>query len=288
VNEAFEELTGFSFADSVGQNCRFLQGEDTEQEAVAEMIYALQNAESCEVQVTNYRKDGTPFQNLVRLEPIRDSAGEYRYMVGVQYDKKADSADTLRARATHVNYLAQAFRQHLLPFRELPPESDNEASRSGGVRFSEDPSGSPGSNSGDSTRTRKIQNSLVAFSKLAWQSSPEESLETLLSRPNFGESYVRFLKLEYNEAQLELVLAARELEAVPNAEQEERAEDIFADYLCPLGFRRHAGQVTKQVRDEAANMMKTLAQDSFPRFLASVESADAVEAVVNEGSAMAA
>ena len=80
VNPAFEELTGFSKADAIGQNCRFLQGKDTEQEAVAEMIYALQNAESCEVMVTNYRKDGTPFQNLVRLEPVHDSAGEYRYL----------------------------------------------------------------------------------------------------------------------------------------------------------------------------------------------------------------
>jgi PAS domain-containing protein len=38
VNAVFERLTGWAKGDALGQNCRFLQGEGTEQEALAQLI----------------------------------------------------------------------------------------------------------------------------------------------------------------------------------------------------------------------------------------------------------
>ena len=64
VNRAFEDLTGYSPTDAVGYNCRFLQGEYTESSAVLQIIEAMRAAQQVQVELTNYRKDGSSFRNL--------------------------------------------------------------------------------------------------------------------------------------------------------------------------------------------------------------------------------
>ena len=86
VNKAFEDLTGYDAESVRGLNCRFLQGEDTEQEAVHRMVDAIRNALSIQVELTNYRKDGSQFKNLVSLRPVFDSNGRYRYSIGILSD----------------------------------------------------------------------------------------------------------------------------------------------------------------------------------------------------------
>lgn len=43
VNEHFTRLTGYTYEESVGQNCRFLQGQDTDPETVMQIRDALKN-----------------------------------------------------------------------------------------------------------------------------------------------------------------------------------------------------------------------------------------------------
>ena len=43
VSDAFERLTGYSREVVVGRNCRFLQGEDTDPEAVKKIGEAIRN-----------------------------------------------------------------------------------------------------------------------------------------------------------------------------------------------------------------------------------------------------
>lgn len=59
VNKAFEQLTGYSRNEVVGQNCRFLQSEWTEKEQIEVMVQALATAQPVKVAVTNCRKDGS-------------------------------------------------------------------------------------------------------------------------------------------------------------------------------------------------------------------------------------
>ena len=40
----------------------------------------------CFVRITNYRKDGSSFVNLLSLRPVHDSNGVYRFCIGVQFD----------------------------------------------------------------------------------------------------------------------------------------------------------------------------------------------------------
>lgn len=86
VNEGFERLTGYSIAETLGSNCRFLQGKETSRETVREISEAISQDCYCEVELINYRKDGTPFWNRLSITPIRDNTGRTTHFIGVQSD----------------------------------------------------------------------------------------------------------------------------------------------------------------------------------------------------------
>lgn len=86
VNRGFELMTGYSAEESLGRNCRFLQGPETSEEARTEMREAIEEGRAHRVTILNYRKDGTPFWNDVQLSPVRDASGEVRQFVAVQHD----------------------------------------------------------------------------------------------------------------------------------------------------------------------------------------------------------
>jgi PAS domain S-box-containing protein len=86
VNDTFVDLTGYSREETLGRNCRFLQGPETSEEPVAEMRAALDAGEPVTVELRNYRKDGTPFRNRVSLTPLRDDDGRVTHWAGFQQD----------------------------------------------------------------------------------------------------------------------------------------------------------------------------------------------------------
>jgi len=86
VNKEFCRVTGYSKAEAQGRNCRFLQGAKTEPSSVSVIRDTLRRGTDCFVQVTNYRKDGSLFPNLLSMKPIFDSNGVYRFCVGVQFE----------------------------------------------------------------------------------------------------------------------------------------------------------------------------------------------------------
>jgi PAS domain S-box-containing protein len=84
VNDRFVEMTGYDREESIGVNCRFLQGPDTDEEPVAELRRAVEAEEPTSVELLNYRKDGTEFWNRVSIAPIRDADGRVTEWVGFQ------------------------------------------------------------------------------------------------------------------------------------------------------------------------------------------------------------
>ncbi|WP_353635465.1 PAS domain S-box protein (plasmid) [Halobacterium sp. NMX12-1] len=86
ANNEFTELTGYEKRDVIGRNCRFLQGEATEDEPVQTLRTAIDSRESATVELRNYRKDGTEFWNRVRVAPLFDDDGEINLFVGFQDD----------------------------------------------------------------------------------------------------------------------------------------------------------------------------------------------------------
>ncbi len=78
-NQAFEQLSGYSKAEIIGRNCRFLQGEGTDPKAVAEIRHALSVGDDVHIELLNYRKDGSPFWNALFISPVVDTAGNLVY-----------------------------------------------------------------------------------------------------------------------------------------------------------------------------------------------------------------
>ncbi|TCO73099.1 PAS domain-containing protein [Rhodovulum euryhalinum] len=84
VSEEFERQTGYSAEEAVGRNCRFLQGPDTDPHAVEAIRHALRAQTPFTIDLLNYRKDGTPFVNRLRIRPIFDEDGRLMYFAGAQ------------------------------------------------------------------------------------------------------------------------------------------------------------------------------------------------------------
>jgi signal transduction histidine kinase len=47
---------------------------------------AIAAGQSANVELMNYRKDGTPFRNALSVTPIRDASGRVTHYVGIQSD----------------------------------------------------------------------------------------------------------------------------------------------------------------------------------------------------------
>ena len=69
---AFYKLTGYTHDQVMGRNCRFLQGVDTDSEAVKEIRDAIQNGKDGTTCLVNYKADGTSFLNHLFVAALRD------------------------------------------------------------------------------------------------------------------------------------------------------------------------------------------------------------------------
>lgn len=75
-NERFCELTGYEEDEILSQNCRFMQGLETDPERVAEIRDDIDNEESMSTVFPNYRTDGTIFWNHLTIAPVENADGE--------------------------------------------------------------------------------------------------------------------------------------------------------------------------------------------------------------------
>lgn len=97
VSDNFQNLTGYSRHDIIGQNCRFLQAPDgkveagtnrefVENDAVYNLKKKIQEGRECQQGLINYRKGGKPFLNLLTMIPIPWEDKNIRYYIGFQID----------------------------------------------------------------------------------------------------------------------------------------------------------------------------------------------------------
>jgi PAS domain S-box-containing protein len=86
ANQAFQSMTGYSRDEIIGRNCRLLQGPDSGAEAIKALGDAIRQGEDIQVDILNYRKDGSTFWNALFLSPVRAEDGQIQFFFGSQFD----------------------------------------------------------------------------------------------------------------------------------------------------------------------------------------------------------
>ncbi|KAF2856761.1 hypothetical protein T440DRAFT_494560 [Plenodomus tracheiphilus IPT5] len=86
ASEEFHRTTQYGVGYAIGRNCRFLQGPKTNKSSVARFKKAAVEGKDHSEVFLNYRRDGSPFMNLLMMAPLLDSRGNLRYFIGAQID----------------------------------------------------------------------------------------------------------------------------------------------------------------------------------------------------------
>ncbi|GBG64443.1 hypothetical protein CBR_g44329 [Chara braunii] len=86
ASEGFYKMTGYTPAETIGKNCRFLQGKDTDRAEVGRLKKAIKEGKSYCGRLLNYRKDGKPFWNLLTVSPVTSDAGRVVKYIGMQVE----------------------------------------------------------------------------------------------------------------------------------------------------------------------------------------------------------
>ncbi len=86
ANPAFLALTGYLQEELLGRNCRLLQGPQTDRATIALMREALRQRREINIEIINYRRDGSTFWNALYVCPVFGPAGELLYFFSSQMD----------------------------------------------------------------------------------------------------------------------------------------------------------------------------------------------------------
>lgn len=106
VNDAMCRISGYDRSDLIGKTPRILQGSGSERARLDRLRDELHAGRPGRAELTNYRKDGTPYTAQVMITPVFDEAGNRTNFVSVHSDVTArdkvrldleESQDRLRA-----------------------------------------------------------------------------------------------------------------------------------------------------------------------------------------------
>jgi PAS domain S-box-containing protein len=86
VNAAFEHITGYTAAETIGRSSEMLLGTDRQQPELRLLRDAVRRGAPAKVVMRNYRKDGTLFFNELSVAPLTTRDGPVRYYVGIVDD----------------------------------------------------------------------------------------------------------------------------------------------------------------------------------------------------------
>lgn len=135
VSPQFCRLTGYSEAECVGRNCRFLQAppgievtsgahrQYTDNEAITHIKRSLSADKECQTSIVNYRKDGSAFINLITIIPITaggegEKSEEVVYQIGFQIDL-TEQPNAILQRLQQGTYKADANKDVHVPQTQL-------------------------------------------------------------------------------------------------------------------------------------------------------------------------
>lgn len=86
VNQAFTRITGYDLEEVLGRTPRLLQGPKTDRSQLDKIRTALSQQKQVQVELLNYRKDGSEFWVELNIVPIANKSGQISHWVALQRD----------------------------------------------------------------------------------------------------------------------------------------------------------------------------------------------------------
>ncbi len=86
VNDAFTKMTGYAPEDVIGKTPRILQGPNSDRETLDKLRKALENWESLNIDLINYKKNGEEFWVNFSVVPVADENGFFTHWVAIERD----------------------------------------------------------------------------------------------------------------------------------------------------------------------------------------------------------
>ncbi len=104
ANRAFCELSGYTFDELLGQDPHFMNGEETDPEAIRRYEKAIQEGRDDTLEIVQYRKDGTPFRAMLFASPLGDGQRTVtnHFLSYLDITRRYDAEAGLRALAAEV------------------------------------------------------------------------------------------------------------------------------------------------------------------------------------------
>ncbi len=86
VNQAFTRLTGYTFAEAIGQTPRFLQRTETDAATRARIREALSNGQTIHETILNFHKNGDRYWLDMHIVPLFNQRNELVYFAAIERD----------------------------------------------------------------------------------------------------------------------------------------------------------------------------------------------------------
>ena len=99
ANEAFVNLSGYSMDELLGQHPHFMNGEETDPEAIRQYEAAIEAGRDETLEIVQYRKDGTPFRAMLFASPLNDGQGTVtnHFLSYLDVSRRYEAEENLRA-----------------------------------------------------------------------------------------------------------------------------------------------------------------------------------------------
>ncbi|XAR60508.1 Non-specific serine/threonine protein kinase [Bertholletia excelsa] len=125
ASAGFFKMTGYASKEVIGRNCRFLQGAGTDPGDVAKIREALRAGTNYCGRLLNYKKDGTPFWNLLTISPIKDESGKVLKFIGMQVEVSKHT-EGAKGKMTRPNGLPESLIRYDARQKEMASSSVTE------------------------------------------------------------------------------------------------------------------------------------------------------------------